>query len=68
MTKEIVRRRFGRSLYNFFTLYSPLADEWTLFDNSSNDRAIRVASSVFNQITIVETAIWQKLQRLSNAA
>lgn len=29
-----IRRRFGRSLKNFFELYMPLADSWYLFDNS----------------------------------
>lgn len=29
-----VRRRFGRSISNFFSLYEPLLDSWTLFDNS----------------------------------
>jgi predicted ABC-type ATPase len=30
----IVRRRFDRSLSNFFEFYRPLADSWTIFDNS----------------------------------
>ena len=30
----IVRRRFGRSLGNFFNYYQPLAESWTIFDNS----------------------------------
>ena len=29
-----VRRRFSRSIKNFFTLYRPLSDSWMLFDNS----------------------------------
>jgi predicted ABC-type ATPase len=29
-----VRRRFGRSLQNFFSHYRLLADSWILFDNS----------------------------------
>jgi predicted ABC-type ATPase len=29
-----VRRRFHRSIDNFFTLYKPLLDSWMLFDNS----------------------------------
>jgi predicted ABC-type ATPase len=32
----IVRRRFGRSLANFLRVYKPLADSWTIFDNSGN--------------------------------
>ncbi len=31
-----VRRRFGRSLANFLGLYKPLADSWTIFDNSGD--------------------------------
>lgn len=31
-----VRRRFGRSLPNFFRFYKPLVDSWTIFDNSGN--------------------------------
>jgi predicted ABC-type ATPase len=30
----VVRRRFGRSIKNFFAGYRPLADSWYLFDNS----------------------------------
>jgi predicted ABC-type ATPase len=31
-----VRRRFGRSLQNFLRVYKPLADSWTIFDNSGD--------------------------------
>ena len=30
---DTVRRRFGRSLLNFHSLYMPLADRWAVFDN-----------------------------------
>jgi len=33
--EAIVRRRFGRSLRNFWEQYRPLADEWILFDASA---------------------------------
>jgi len=32
----IVRRRFSRSLPNFLRFYKPLADSWTIFDNSGD--------------------------------
>jgi len=32
--EAIVRRRFVRSLPNFLRVYKPLADSWTIFDNS----------------------------------
>lgn len=62
---DVVRRRFGRSLNNFFGLYIPLADEWTLFDNSTPPLARSVAASVHNQLTVTEPATWRKLQKLS---
>ena len=65
---DVVRRRFARSLNNFFTLYLPLADEWTMFDNSMSPHARTVATSLNNQFTILETATWNKLQKLSLAA
>ncbi len=36
---DVVRQRFGRSLGNFFALYIPLAEEWALFDNSTQPLA-----------------------------
>jgi len=34
--ETVVRRRFGRSLPNFLRFYKPLADSWTIFDNSGD--------------------------------
>lgn len=62
--RDVVQRRFGRSLNNFFTLYSPLADEWTLFDNSSKGKAKQVATQAADQLTIPEITRSQKLQML----
>ena len=61
---HVVQRRFGRSLSNFFTLYSPLADEWTLFDNSNRGRAKQVATQTADQLTFTAITTWQKLQKL----
>lgn len=62
---DIVRRRYARSVANFFNLYMPLADEWTVFDNSTSPHARPVASKLQDQINVTEPAIWQKLQKLS---
>ena len=64
---DVVRRRFGRSLKNFFELYAPLADEWAVFDNSPTPRALPVATQLANQLTVTEPATWHKLQKLSRA-
>ena len=62
---DVIRRRFGRSLINFFGLYMPLADEWTLFDNSTSPRARSVAAKLNGKLTVTEPATWHKLQKLS---
>ncbi len=49
--EPVVRRRFERSLKNFFGSYQALADSWTMFDNSretpeviafENERKLRI--------------------------
>jgi predicted ABC-type ATPase len=32
--EDVVRRRYARSLRNFFNLYRPVADSWLMLDNS----------------------------------
>jgi len=38
--ESVVRRRFGRSVYNFFAYYRQLADSWIVFDNSGASPAV----------------------------
>ncbi len=64
---DVVRRRYGRSVSNFFALYMPLADEWTLFDNSTPPLARTVAAKLNGQLTVTEPTTWHKLQKLSPA-
>ena len=65
MPADIVARRFGRSLHNFFSLYAPLSDEWTLFDNSGISQALIVAVQASGQLTVFEEKTWRKLQKQS---
>ncbi len=60
---DVVKRRFVRSLNNFFTLYASIADEWTLLDNSNPLVAQPVAIHSANQLTVTEANTWQKLQK-----
>jgi predicted ABC-type ATPase len=61
---DVAKRRFGRSLSNFFNLYAPLADQWALFDNSSSSQALPVATQYATHLTVTETTTWRKLQKL----
>ena len=62
---DVIKRRFGRSISNFFNLYAPLADQWALFDNSASIRALPVATQTATQLTISEVTTWRRLQKLS---
>lgn len=35
--EEVVRRRFGRGLRNFFQVYAPVMDAWLIFDSSERE-------------------------------
>ena len=56
--KEIVRRRFKRTFDNFIKLYSLLADEWYVIDNTSNPTVI--AHKKNNQIKIPDNKSFTK--------
>ena len=63
---DVIKRRFGRSISNFFNLYAPLADDWTLFDNSSSNEALTIATKSAGKLTVTQTQTWLKLQKLSS--
>ena len=62
--EHTVRRRFGRSLLNFHSLYMPLADRWAVFDNSVAGKATLIATQEGDNLQIKEPQPWLKLQKL----
>ncbi len=60
--EPIVRRRFGRSLPNFFRFYKPLADSWTIFDNSG-DVPKMIAFGESGKIEILDPDLFDTLLR-----
>ena len=62
--EDTVRRRFGRSLHNFHSLYMQLADRWVVFDNSVTGKATLIAMQDGGSLQIKESKLWLKLQRL----
>jgi predicted ABC-type ATPase len=55
-----VRRRFHKSLANFFDLYEPLMNAWTIFDNSS-DKPKRIAYKEGGRLRIVDSEMFAGL-------
>jgi predicted ABC-type ATPase len=64
---DVVQRRYGRSLHNFFQLYTGVADEWIMFDNSGGKSARPIARHINAKQTIEDNALWLKLQKQSHA-
>jgi predicted ABC-type ATPase len=60
--EQIVRRRYIMGLRNFFQLYMPLADNWTVYDNSGAEPK-RVAYLGGNGAAVVEDSIvWNAMR------
>jgi predicted ABC-type ATPase len=60
VAEAVVRRRFEKSLRNFFGLYRPLADSWMLFDSSESDLSI-IASEEKGTLRILQSARYNEL-------
>ena len=62
---DVIERRYARSIQNFRNLYLPLADEWSLFDNSELADPRLIAEGCDNQAaTIFKEASWNKIQTI----
>jgi len=59
---EDVRRRFVRGIDNFFNLYEPLLDSWTLFDNSKA-KPVLIAKRRNNHREVVNDGLFATVQR-----
>jgi predicted ABC-type ATPase len=58
--ETVVRRRFTRSISNFFREYSPLADSWYLFDNTST-KPVAIALGKEAHLRIIDQEAYQRL-------
>ena len=61
---EVVRRRYARSVYNFFHLYWPLLDSWMLFDNSA-DLPRLIADEESGHLTVIDDKLFSAIERSS---
>lgn len=60
----VVRRRYARSLSNFFNVYRPIADSWLMLDNSAVAHPKAIAwRTVGGPIQIVKDGPWNLLRK-----
>lgn len=53
--KDVIHRRYWLGLQNLFTIFAPIVDYWSLYDNSNNlrpivERGIAINSKLLNKI------------------
>ena len=60
MPSEDVKRRFERSIVNFFKIYRPLLDTWLLFDNSEREPKL-IAKKGNSHIDVQNDILFQKI-------
>jgi predicted ABC-type ATPase len=61
--EDVVRRRYRAGLRNFFSLYTPLAHGWRVFDNSGSGAPRLVAAGARRKIrSIVDRTTWHRVQ------
>ncbi|UCB57043.1 MAG: zeta toxin family protein [Candidatus Omnitrophota bacterium] len=58
-----VRRRFKRSICNFFKLYQPLLNSWMLFNNAGSIPAL-IAKTKNGQIIITDQQLFEQIEAL----
>jgi len=57
---EDIKRRFKRSISNFFKLYLPLLDSWVLFNNAGIE-PVPIAKKNNGDIDIIEKELFEKI-------
>ena len=59
---NIIRRRYERGIANFLALYSPIADNWGLYDNSTSARLIAKFESP-GALEIADPEAWSMITK-----
>jgi predicted ABC-type ATPase len=59
--EETVRRRYRSGLRNFFTLYSPLATSWRMYDNSTEQPRLIASGDAQGASMIEDPAAWHRI-------
>lgn len=64
---ETIKRRYQKSISNFFGLYQPLADHWCFLDNSDKENPVLIAEgNQVSNIIVHQKTIWNHIQKSAN--
>jgi predicted ABC-type ATPase len=60
--EDVIRRRFDAGLHNFFKLYQPLCNTWTILDNSDIESCRVIAVGSATEVRSADTNLWCEIQ------
>jgi hypothetical protein len=60
--ENVIRRRYDRSLNNFFNHYMPIADSWMMIDNSARPLRWIAAREVVGGVRVYNEPLWKELR------
>jgi predicted ABC-type ATPase len=62
----IVVRRYGRGMKNFWAIYQPLADVWSVYDNSGSPDPISIASGGRHRpLVVLQKDVWERFSAIT---
>jgi predicted ABC-type ATPase len=64
--EDVIRRRYQKGLKNFFEIYQPIADTWSVYDNSEADEPIQIAKGNAKIVShIYQQDLWSQYCEIS---
>jgi predicted ABC-type ATPase len=60
---DVIRRRYGAGLRNFFSLYRPLATEWRMYDNSSGVPVMIAQGDGARDRVVTQAGTWDSIKQ-----
>lgn len=64
--EETIRRRYARGIQNFHHLYTPLANSWSVIDNSDPGQAVLIAQGESTlSLMVYQNKLWKSFCEMS---
>lgn len=59
IAENVIRRRYAKGIKNFFDLYQPIADYWSVYDNSESGKPLLIAQGKQQgSVDIYQADLW----------
>ncbi len=62
--KNVIIRRYSRSIFNFINDYTKISDNWFLYNNSEIESKLIASKLVNNPINIVDKSLWLNISEV----